>query len=342
MIDIRPDPARRHGGAARLSVPGDVVSGDTVSVSVRNSYTEQYLGPDGWQPGRERFGPYPIIRESDRAAFVVGAEIVNQIEEYTPLEITVDEQRFETAWPDDILSGPADAVIGGIMSMSRNVEEAQSQLVGKIADQESVAEPEIKPEDPELEEADTEVVSSETVPLKGGNRAVLGLAAMAVVVATGALIWWLVLRNEEPASTSVTTVKPAPTTQTAGDGAACDLDAMLALVGGFDAQLQAMQGCMDRLTPDDALGVIEAGVARNDGGALIMLGRLYDGEELVDSVENELGLSFSDAPARAAEYYSRARSAGVEEAAALLAATCDRLSTATDALSRSATEDFCQ
>jgi hypothetical protein len=58
--------------------------------------------------------------------------------------------------------------------------------------------------------------------------------------------------------------------------------------------------------------------------------------------ETRLRLTFGDIPAQAAEYYSRAAASGAAEARPLLAATCARLATATDTLSKGAHDDFCR
>ncbi|MEM9551119.1 MAG: hypothetical protein AAGA05_08090, partial [Pseudomonadota bacterium] len=103
---IQPDPAHPRGGYARISFDASAVSDAAVSITLRNSFNDKYLGEGGWQAGKAYFGPYDVTVAGDKAEFVVGTEIVNLVEEYTPLAIGIGDREFETSWPDDIKEGP--------------------------------------------------------------------------------------------------------------------------------------------------------------------------------------------------------------------------------------------
>jgi len=64
------------------------------------------------------------------------------------------------------------------------------------------------------------------------------------------------------------------------------------------------------------------------------------GPRAVGAIEGTIGLTFADAPARAAEYYARAIAAGSQNAPERLQAICRRLLLRTDTLSASAREDY--
>ena len=72
-----------------------------------------------------------------------------------------------------------------------------------------------------------------------------------------------------------------------------------------------------------------------------MFGTLYDGEATDEPLETGLGLTFSDSPAQAAEYYHKAVDAGASEAKPRLDAVCARLQIRSDTLPQSAYEDYC-
>ena len=82
--------------------------------------------------------------------------------------------------------------------------------------------------------------------------------------------------------------------------------------------------------------------AANDPAALALFGALYDNGVTDAAIEDQIGLTFTDDPARAADYYARAIAAGSQDAPPRLQAVCRRLLLKTDTLSQSAREDHCQ
>ncbi len=118
---------------------------------------------------------------------------------------------------------------------------------------------------------------------------------------------------------------------------------MTALADGPFADLvKAISECGTKISPDDALGAIEAAADKGSPEALTLIGKLYDGTETVAVIEPDIGLTLGDTDRLAAEYYSRAAAAGGTDAPALLAKTCARLAGSSDTLDASAKEDFCK
>ncbi len=175
----------------------------------------------------------------------------------------------------------------------------------------------------------------------------------ALLLAALAVGGWFLLRNAEPepvppveapapvvAPPDPAPAAPAPAPEPAP---ACDAAALAALADQpFPAIASALAACGQAVTPDAALSLVDAAAARGDGGALLLLGQLYDGESTEPEFETRIGLGFGDNPAQAADYYARAKAAGATGAAALLAPVCERLSTRGDTLSLSAFEDHCR
>lgn len=173
-MHIEPDPAHPRGGYALISLnPGDVAD-PAVSLTIRNSFNDKYLGAAGWQSDKAFFGPYDVQVKGDQAQFIVGSEIVNQIEEYTMLMIGIGDREYEVSWPDDVMQGPPAATIGGVSASPHKASAGTGPtLVGKAK-----PEPEPEPVDPAPKEDPPVVVSdpipeprvSETSdPARGGN-----------------------------------------------------------------------------------------------------------------------------------------------------------------------------
>ena len=353
-MSIRPDSAHPRGGYARITLDAGAVDGTEVSLTIRNSFNDKYLGTDGWQAGRAYFGPYRVDVSGEQAEFVVGTEIVNLVEEYTPLSIGLGEKEFEVSWPDDIKHGPPAATIGGVSpTPPKPSGDNGPVLVGKA--------PEVKPEPRPKKETETEgktegtgadgvdfapgpgsqKTDDHTVarPRKNTGLIIAGAAMFAAVVA-GGTYWYLSQPDPvvpvEISGGSVVEPPPPPPDPCSEAGLAA------AGANGYEAVLEQLSSCGGAVSPDTALGLIETGVDANDPAALAALGRLYDDAAVIEGVETEMGLTFSDNPARAAEYYSRAIEAGDGSGAAeALAGVCERLNQSNDTLSESAREDFC-
>ncbi|MEM6482289.1 MAG: hypothetical protein AAF922_18655 [Pseudomonadota bacterium] len=358
MVNIRPDPAHPRGGYACITLEASQINATEVSLTIRNQFNDKYLGQDGWQGVKAYFGPYAVEISGDTAKLVVGTEIVNHLEEYTPLSIGIDGKEFEASWPDDIAHGPPAAIVGGVApSPQARAEGTGPTLVGKAKDK-----PDETDNDPGngtanetnkagegLQQNVTEGASDATASQEKSKTGLLiGIAVLLLAVVGGGAYWFMtqdapVPVAEDPAPTETETVvlaEPEPLPEPANPCSDEALDA--AAAENYGALIELLGQCSRSVSADSALLLIERGVAQEDARALATMGSFYDGSVEIDVLETEMGLTFADNPARAAEYYARAIAAGDGVGASdALGEVCERLRTVGDTLSQSALQDFC-
>ncbi len=334
MISISPDPAHPRGGYALLTLPDGDLAGETTQVAVFDNYSERYLGEAGWQPVKVLFGPYDVIREGGQARLVIGPEIVNQIEEYANVKLFVGTTEQDVSWPDDVVPAPGAAKIGGIMGTTLKDEAPKGTLTAKIPEPEPVPEP-VQPENA-VEPAAPASAEGPAGPEKQGRGGTLIGLLVLVLIAAGVAYWFLAMDSvPEPVAEPV--VAPEPIADADNP---CGIDALSA-IDGFAAQSDALRGCAGNASADVALGLLERAAAAGEADALLLFGTVYDGQVNADVIEDQIGLTFDDVPATAAEYYARAVAAGSETAGEQLAALCDRMSTMDDTLAQGAVADYC-
>ncbi|WP_164660983.1 hypothetical protein [Tropicibacter sp. Alg240-R139] len=319
---LHPDPQEPTGGYGFLELTGSSLP-DVVTLAVQDAYSERWLTPvkearvevgnPNWQPQKSNFGPYGVLRHDGADWVRIGPDIVNKLEEYTPLVIEVDGRAFSVNWPDTIPPRAGLAGLGGLQT-------AQPKLA-------SAPEPEVKrPPEPVVSPKS----KMDTAPQK---RSKLWLwVLLLLLAAAGAAAWFW--SREESVSLPINTTPVS-------NNESCGLTALNAL-GGFAAQLDALRDCGADVSPDTALELIEDAARTGDSLALRVFGTLYDGEQLDPRIENLIGLSFADDPARAVEYYARAVEAGDTQAKSHVTATCDRLKGSSQTLEKGAYDDFCR
>ncbi len=356
MIEIKPDPKHPRGGFAEITISGATADDDPVSVAVFNSYQQKWLGADGWQPNRASIPARTAEQGGDTLRLVVGPEVVNHIEEDTPVRIEVGGGSWDTYWPDDINAGPDEAVIGGIggtgtapevkaptvMVAQPQTDDAESGVdVGDDGD--------AKSPDSNLEGKGSAAPSDTFEEESEGKSSKTGLIIGGVVVAAvlGALAYLFLIPGTTPEEDPVEVTEPepeaAPDPEPAPEQNACAMSQFAELSSqGFDAVAGKMRECGGSLSADDALGLVEKAALAGDAEALALFGSIYDSGVTDDVIEGRIGLTFPDKPSLAAEYYDRAVKAGSQEAADRLAAVCTRLRIKSDSLSKSAFEDYCQ
>ena len=101
-------PTGTAGQARLLSGTGSVGFTDPCYITVQDTYNGRFLvGPGNWHPDRHWFGPYSV---EDDGSILLGTEIVNQIEEYTAIRISIGAQTATFEWPDTILPSPGGKV----------------------------------------------------------------------------------------------------------------------------------------------------------------------------------------------------------------------------------------
>ncbi len=344
MIDIRPDAAHPQGGYAVLVLPGDAVQGDSVPVSVRDNYGGRFLGENGFQATQVAFGPYAVERAGADARIVIGPEIVNQIEEYTPVRILVGDAAADVSWPDSVVPAPGAPAIGGIY---RAPGATGSALTGTQAPPVSPPPAPARP-DPEPAPApvpappEATLAPAQDTPAARAEKParrlpmIVGLLAL---LAIGGAAAYLLLMPEEVPTTPVAAAPPPPPPAPTEPCATETLDA--AFGTGFAALSDLLRACTTQVSADDALRYVERAADAGDAAALALFGTLYDGERTDPAIETDIGLTFVDAPDRAASYYARAVEAGSDTAADYLHATCTRLEGLSDTLSQGAFADHC-
>ncbi|MEM9433021.1 MAG: hypothetical protein AAGA12_03805 [Pseudomonadota bacterium] len=343
-LTITPDAARPHGGYATLTVDPAPVESE-VTVAVFGSYSERHLGAQGWQADPVSFGPYPV----ENGSLTIGPEIVNQLEEYEALKITIGTRSFQTSWPDDVVPAPGAATLGGIVSGGPRETEVVPPIPVTLPKDNQSDDNLTGEDDRETEE------SGEHTPIdagsqsgteddikKGGSRgAVMWIAALVLLAVLAGAAWYF-LQEDTPAPEPEPTPAPAPAPAPEPQADACGSDAIAATgAQGFSATAALLRQCAGEVSPDTALGLLESAARAENPDALALFGKIYDGDATDDALESQMGLTFPDAPATAAGYYARGVAAGSSEAQQLLGALCARLSTMTGTLDVAAFEDHC-
>ncbi len=367
-LTIHPDPGEPAGGYGFLELPDGSLGDGPVTVAVFESYGERWLGPsqgDGariqvgdprWQSERHEFGPYAVHHHEGADWVRIGPEIVNKIEEYTPLRICVGPHAVETTWPDDLPPRVGAAVLGGIQSTARTAaNEDGAQLVGQVV---AVPEPQPEPQpEPEPEPAskqdqvDPVQPPQQDAPEDAPGRGWLIPLLIVLLLLGAGLAAYFYLQKDQPAApeiaeTPVVADEPAPPAVVEVPVSDlpdhCSLSGLRGISGGFKATEQAIRTCGDALSPDTVLQVVEDASEQNDPDALLLFGTLYDGAQVDQRIEQVIGLSFGHDAARAAEYYARAKAAGSQAATTRLTATCAQLAGSNQTLAKGAYDDFCR
>lgn len=340
-LDIRPDPDNAQGGFAVLHLH-DPIDAASETVTIKNAFSGQFLGPDGWQPTTFAFGPYPVVSDAGGSRLIVGPEIVNQIEEYTTLDITVGPVQAQTSWPDDVVASPEAAALGGLATVKAETEADQAPV---LKAPQTPSEPNTSDEpdtgSPE-DDADQDTLSDPT-PGTGGEDTsnktplMIGLGVL-LLAAIAAAVWFFALRETDP-EPAPAPPPPAP----AAEPSACSLEALqTAAAVSFDTVMEDISTCGSAVSADDAFTILDSAVRQDTAAALLLFGKMYDGSQTDDLIETRIGLTFTGDDTLAAEYYARAASAGAEAAAPLLSETCARLSQSTETLAQTARESYCE
>ncbi|MDJ0858267.1 MAG: hypothetical protein QNJ03_04240 [Dinoroseobacter sp.] len=352
MIDVRPDPKHPRGGYAVLSFDGSSLTDNAAPLEVFDLYNERFLGPKGWQPEKHAFGPYPVVMSAHGASLVIGPEVVDQIEEFAALRLTIGAVSAEISWPDDIVHAPNAATSDNAIKVGSGPAATTPAAPIKMKDQVSDSDPEPVEQVPEVSIGAEDVadeVDETPQPMQeeeepSGHSKSLIFGAVAGILALAGLAFFL-LQDRDPRTEPVAEPEAPLAANPPPVAAAPDpcSDAELAAVSsdGFEALTGALRNCGGSVGPDTALGLIEKAVAEGDAAALAFFGTLYDTGQTDPVIEEQIGLTLGDNPARAAEYYTRARDAGSSEAEALLAGVCRSLMLRSDTLSVGALEDYC-
>lgn len=346
MIEIRPDPKHPHGGFAEVTIQGTVATTDPVMLSVYNSYQQKWLSDAGWQPNKALLAARVAEQDGDTLRLVIGPDIVNHIEEDTPIRLEIGGSGWDAYWPDDINAGPDEAVVGDIGGTGLAAEAKKPTVIKALpteeAPQTALTDAIEIPQKPEVptgtEENDQSGLSKDNART---SRQPLVIAGIVALLALAAVAYFLFLRFD-PESVVETAPMIQPKPEQVADDDTCNMSTLSTQQGdGFSALAVQIRTCGGKVSADNALRLVEQAAVANDADALALFGVLYDSAVTDDAIEGTIGLTFSDAPARAAGYYARAVAAGSQDAPARLKAVCLRLLLKSDTLSNSAREDYC-
>ncbi|MBD0865446.1 MAG: hypothetical protein GDA36_07505 [Rhodobacteraceae bacterium] len=94
-------PADKPGHARLAPRPGTAGFTEPCYITVEDTYSGRFLvGPDHWHPEPHWWGPYSVQADG---ALLLGAEIVNEVEEYATIRISLGSRTATLQWPDTIL-----------------------------------------------------------------------------------------------------------------------------------------------------------------------------------------------------------------------------------------------
>jgi hypothetical protein len=342
-ITVKPDPDHPLGGHALILVDVPVAQGP-LSLTVLDLMEDRHLGPKGWQSAPVSLGPYAARDEGGTTVLPVGPEVVDRMEAFTPLRMTVGGVSDEVTWPDSVRGSPSRAGLGGVSVLQRNEppQRAPAAPEPKPREAERAAAP---PPDPGPLVAAPKGGGDEGTGGRGGGRLAPVLLLLAALAAAGAGAWWFLGRGTAPVETAapVDAAAPSGDAATVGDAAGaasagCDGAALAAAAALPPAEaFAAVAGCVDAAGADARFAIIEAAAAAGVGEAVAMIGRWYDPAEAA-----AVGSAFSTRdPALAARYYRDAAAAGYGAAAPLLERACASLDPEADPTHELAREQFC-
>lgn len=341
---LHPDPQHPEGGYAFLELPEGSLVTEDVDLSVMDTFSSRWLTPSdppgapveignpNWQPQEHLFGPYAVYRHDGADWVLVGPEIVNKLDEYQPLRITVAGQPYDVTWPDTLPARAGVAGLGGLQPI-RQTEDPQRAELRVVSDADA------GPSDSE----DTRRVVPNVEPTpdldeqvrKSGS--IWMLLLLASLVGVGVVLWvfW-----PDPVADVAEVPAPEPTPVEIAAEELCT-ESGLRRLGDFAGIRAQIATCGKDVSADTALTLIEDFAAQEDADALALFGVLYDSDETAPRIETLIGLTFEADAARAAEYYARALAAGSPEADGLLTRVCRKLASEDSTLARGAYDDFC-
>lgn len=300
---IQPDPQHPLGGWSLLSI--DSTPGTTVTLAIQELSSEQWLSTGGWQPGRTTLGDFEVLPTGEIS---LGPKIVDQIEPYTALEVTIDETIIRLTWPDTIAISPGSLRSGGLLATPR-----QENPLTEEYDKQALITQEQESDKPGPTNAAIDLAPrEETRARQSAPLFLLGLLGVITIIAL--IAYFLLYKTAAPDQTQEPAVELEETACTPED-----FEARRHL--GYDDQMLAAVQCGSFTAPADLLRILETGVQAENPEALLRMARIYDPAVSEDPV---LSLFRRD-PAIAAEYYARAAAAGSTDIGSALNAVCSIL-----------------
>ena len=290
-------PTGTAGQARLLSGTGSVGFTDPCYITVQDTYNGRFLvgpgvGPGNWHPERHWFGPYSV---EDDGSILLGTEIVNQIEEYTAIRISIGAQTATFEWPDTILPSPGGKVAATVIK-NPPIKNPPPPPPGNGDDKGSPGKTPPPKQPPEIPWLKWFLIS-------------LILIAFALVA-----LW---LWSRQPA--------PVPPDLDVSCGVLTGKQSMAALRAALTVCGGGARADRDDEFRNDAFVALEDRERARDPEALLVFGHLYNPDHTDAFFEDTLGFTLGNDPANALRYYARAADAGHPGASQFVEAMCASL-----------------
>ena len=347
-MDIQIFRASGHptGGYAQIVVrraPGDVAE---TTIQLQRREDDAYLSNDGWSSQPNNLGPYSVEPFVDGSTLTVGPEVVNEIEPFQGLVVSVDAFGVSgnVDWPEDVPKLQKRRRVGGVRTATRAAPPAEPQIGGVKVHKPAAAEP--QPEPPKPEPDPTPVPPPQPPeppkpkpdpkpappprppeppkpePKSSRLPLVIGLIALLAVIGGGA---WFVTTQIGSDTVSRTgseeeQVVCAPADVSDGD---------------MDERWKMAETCLDAGDLNNALVLVERLVSEGHGDASALMGRWQDPEDTGASPLT------SKSPLSALRMYVVAHDAGVSGMNEKIKSICEGLDTVNDIAVEVAFNKYC-
>ncbi len=320
-LSVVTDASVPAGGHAFISVHGVTTPpGDDQIMIRRHGHRDRHLGPAGWQGPEIKLKPLETRLDKGAWALRFGPEVVDAIEEGTPVEIEVLGLGFKDTlhWPALLISidssGRRSRMVAG---RRQGLAKAAPVVEATVTPEPPPPEPPPpEPEPPEPEPREPAAVESgdgKEKPDPAKSRTiVIGLLVLAGIVVAGVAYYYFYGMDDDEV---VVTEPPTETEPPAPSGSPVET-ARAFLEGNPTAERAFERGeaAVAQGNLELALFLFEHAESQNHGPAIAAIGKFYDPVFYQDG-----GATFAESnPRRALAYYKRAQAAGHDQSADLI------------------------
>ena len=355
-IDIRPDPRHRHGGHAIIKLARTTAK--QTSIVLRKPEDSNYLGPDGWQGSEHRFGPYEIVSGPKQQYLRLGPEIVNHMEPFLALEISLPEIGIKerTTWPENVLPAP-DIHEGGGVGTGRPDEEPKPEPKPEPPPEpeppapEPPAPPPPEPEPAELP-VEPEAGTADVSWLRRNHGLMIAFPLLLVILGTALWYWYPdiieFIENDEVVTEPEPEPEPEPDPEPEPEPrrAECDTATIESALRSGTTSAEELSSLRDLCQARGDLrlefDLCERLMPGGDANCLMRYGEWYDPEVDAPSAFEENDPAFERDLGTAAGYYKRAVAAGAPGAVENLDRVCTALSARPGLVAQMAVGTYCE